>query len=181
MRTGPDCRVCHKVLQRKYAAQARAARLKARARRVATRARPSMADRLWAAGHFEGEGSIMLLSGGRKCVSLPRISLASTDRAVIDFFQATWPGHVTRHQPRSKNGVAKAAFKWTLERSETIEGFVLDIRPFLKRRTVAARADLMVEDLRARADLRQTPAARAAKLERMARMRALNRRGIAVV
>ena len=47
----------------------------------------------WAAGLFEGEGSIRINKPGRRNWGHLVASVVNTDRQVIDFFQARWPGY----------------------------------------------------------------------------------------
>ena len=171
------CRICTRNHMRKRTEARRKQRLRERRRRLAKRPVPPKGDRVWAAGHFEGEGTISILSGGAKRISRPHIALASTDKAVIDFFQATWRGHVSRFLPYSTTGRAREAFRWDLNTNDTIEGFLRDLLPHLKTERVRAKAELLLEDIRKRVVLRRTAKARQGLLDRMARMRALNRRG----
>ena len=172
------CITCLRLNMRKGCKAQRRKRLAQRRRRIAQRRKIRRTDRVWAAGHFEGEGTVTLLSGGAKSISRTRVLLSSTDRSVIDFFQATWPGEVISAIPPSKNGLAREAFRWSLGASEAVEGFLLDIRPFLKTARVRVKTDLLIEDIRERVQFRNTPEERRRKRERMARMRKLNRRGI---
>ena len=133
---------------------------------------------MWAAGHFEGEGTLTIASGGRGSLPIPAVSLTSTDKAVIDFFNARWPGYVRSFIPLSQTGLAREAFCWRLLASDAVEGFVLDILPHLQTERVRAKADLLLEDMRERVQLRRTEEVRQRRFERMAQMRELNRRGI---
>jgi len=172
------CRICVKLADGKRMERLRQKRLRARRRRIAARARPPRGERAWAAGHFEGEGTVTILSGGAKALSVPRVSLTSTDESVITYFQARWRGRVRSYIPSSRSGRAREAFEWSLSAGEAIEGFLLDMLPDLKTARVRTKAGLLIEDVRARAEQRRTEAARADKRCRMAKMRALNRRGI---
>lgn len=179
-RTGKlDCRICNKLALDKRMEALRQKRLRARHKKIKARVKPPRGERAWAAGHFEGEGTVTILSGGSKTISLPRVSLTSTDRAVIDYFQARWPGRLRTYIPKSKNGCAREACQWILDTGDAIEGFLLDMLPDLKTDRVRTKADLLIEDVRARAEKRLTEAAREDKRQRMAKMRALNRRGTA--
>lgn len=170
------CNVCRRRRQRaKYEAQ-RQKRLKARRHRIANRRRPSRAERIWAAGHFEGEGTFSIVHRGHKSGPQPIASLTSTDKSMVDVFHGHWPGYMQSIQPR--NPRAREQFTWTILKLDTIEGFILDIRPYLKSARMRAKAKLLLEDVRARAEMRRTPQARARKAERHLKMRELNRRGV---
>jgi len=174
----PHCRVCNDAAQRRLQEAKRQARLRARRQRLAERPMPPKAERVWAAGHFEGEGTITIVSGGSNSLPIPRVSLVSTDKSVIDFFHDRWPGYLRSCIPKSVNGLAREAFIWQLKANDAVEGFILDIQPYLQTERVRTKADLILEDIRERVQLRRTDEVVQRRWERMARMRALNRRGI---
>ena len=147
-----------------------------RRKRIAARRRPGRAERAWAAGHFEGEGTFTIVRHGKGDHALPLATLSSTDKSMVDVFHAQWPGYVQSRQLNNPN--ARVVFTWTLYALDQIEGFILDIRPYLKSERVRAKAVLLLEDVRARAERHRTPAARAKAKQRHLRMRALNRRGV---
>lgn len=168
------CNTCRRRRQRvKYEAQ-RQRRLKERRRRIAARRRPGRVVRIWAAGHFEGEGTFSIARRGNH--PQPIVSLTSTDKSMVDVFHDHWPGYLHAVQPRNPN--ARVQFTWTLLTLDKIEGFILDVRAYLKSARMRAKAALLLEDVRARAELRRTDAARARAAARHMRMRALNRRGV---
>ncbi len=171
------CPVCAKRHRRAAIERVRHKRLSERRLRIRSRPRPVRTDRVWAAGHFEGEGTISLCATKRTHISVPRVLLTSTDRSVVGFFAATWPGYVHSHLPNTPEGRCRRAYTWEIKSCDAIEGFLLDIRPFLKRARVRAKTRLMLEDVRERMENRHTETARQRKRVRMAKMRALNRRG----
>src|SRR5690242_14193138 len=81
------CRACARDRSSAY-------RRRRRAVRMATRrtARPPDIELAWAAGMFEGEGTVTISAAGRHGYTRPVVTLANTDRQVVDFFQARWPG-----------------------------------------------------------------------------------------
>jgi len=172
------CRTCLKIRRRKAYRDGRRRRLEARCQRMAQRHVPPMAERLWAAGLFEGEGTISIRSTGKQPLTQPHVSVVSTDRRIIDVFNALWPGRIERRIPNSKNDLARDAFLWILRSQEAVEGFLLDIRPCLKTRRMCRKADLVVEDIRDRMMRRQTPGVRRRTHARMVRIRMLNKRGL---
>lgn len=174
----PHCRVCNDAIKRRLNEAKRQERLRERRRRLAERPMPPKAERVWAAGHFEGEGTITIASGGRNALPIPRVSLTSTDKSVIDFFNARWPGYVRSFTPPSRNGLAREAFCWQMTANDAVEGFVLDILPHVQTERVRAKADLILEDIGERVQLRRTKEVQQRRWARMAKMRALNRRGI---
>ena len=174
----PHCRICNGAVKRRHQEARLKKRLREREDRLAARWSPPRADRVWAAGHFEGEGTITIASGGRKGLPKPRVSLASTDKSVIEFFHARWPGYLRTYIPPSKNNLARRAYYWQLTANDKVEGFVLDIRPHLQTERVRVKADLILEDIAERVQLRRSEEAVQGRWARMAKMRALNRRGL---
>lgn len=170
-----ECKVCKRRADRKYHEARRKARLAERRRRIAGRRRPSRTDRIWAAGHFEGEGTFSIMRASRGA-TVPLASLSSTDWSMVEFFHERWPGNLFEY--RQRNVRARKLLTWRLYGLDKIEGFILDIRPFLRSERVRTKAALLLEDVRARAELRRDPKALREKAERHRRMRALNRRGV---
>ncbi len=169
------CRVCRNARQRKAYAAKRRERLKARRRRIAGRRRPPRVDCIWAAGHFEGEGTVSIVSNGARPFGRPVASLCSTDFSMVDVFQTHWPGHVQRVTHRS--GRARDLYVWRINTLDGIECFLLDIKPFLKSERVRVKAALLLQDVRERAELLRTPQVQQRMRERHMKMRSLNKRG----
>lgn len=174
-----ECRTCRAIRHRKIWEANRQARLKARRALILARPRPPRRERIWAAGLFEGEGTITIRSTGKAKGTMPEVSMVSTDETIVEVFQTHWPGRIERYTPTSKNGLAREAIRWKRNARDLVEGFLLDIRPYLKTKRMREKAALLLADIRERAEMRVTVKRRARRLERMAKMRALNRRGIA--
>jgi hypothetical protein len=151
-------------------------KLAERRRRIAARKSPPKTDRIWAAGHFEGEGTLSIVHYGEGNGTRPVANLSSTDWSMVEFFHERWPGYLVAYTPKS--GRARELLTWYLYGLDQIEGFILDIRPFLRSERVRTKAVLLLEDIRARAEGRRSPEARRRKAERHMRMRELNRRGV---
>src|SRR6185503_20682498 len=70
----------------------------------------------WAAGYFEGEGSvhIRVVSSGRRVkqrrTGNPTVQIASTDRDLLDTVSHRWGGSVLR--TRINNPKARPAWRW---------------------------------------------------------------------
>lgn len=174
------CRICRRDAARVRTEAGRQARLTARRARIAARVSPKRGDRQWAAGLFEGEGTISLSRCKGKRTSVARVTVVSTDRAIVRFFVDRWPGCVCSHTPDTRNGRARKAYVWAISSCDAIEGFLRDIRPFLRTARVRRKARLMLVDCRARIELRRTEEMRAGMNARMERMQRLNRRGVVV-
>lgn len=141
-----------------------------------------MTDNAWAAGLFEGEGTISIGRFERRGrhYTRPVITLTMTDEWVINYFAQRWPGgHVGTYQP--KKGNARLAYRWTLQSRNTIRKFLGDVRPEFRTQRVRDKAALLIEDMDARVQGRPRDAGseayREACLDRYRRMKELNRRG----
>ena len=176
--SGYVCRVCERRHMRKKIVARRKARLAARRARIRARVQPPRPDRIWAAGLFEGEGTVTLLLDRRGGGTAPLVSVVSTDPDVTGYFQDRWPGHVRGFHPKSQSGRCCKAYTWRLHANEKIEGFLLDILPHIRTPRVREKAKLLLADIRDRTQYRRTPAERRRKLARKAKMRELNKRGL---
>lgn len=135
-----------------------------------------MAELAWAAGHFEGEGTYTITRSLQYTSSF--VCLTSTDKEVIDFFDARWSATSTRTVPA--NDRHKAKFEWRLQ-GERMRNFLLDLQPFLvteKRKKLFAIA-LEAYDARRRGA--RNPGYSAMMEGYREQMAELNRRGPNVV
>jgi hypothetical protein len=162
------------LAQRRRAAS-REDRWEDRRQRIAARSVPSEHDLHWAAGLFEGEGTVTLSRSGNYV--RPCVCLTSTDDAVIAFFNERWRGVVTVVHPKSKNGIAKPAWRWALQDMEPVECFLRDIIPMLRTARVRQKAELVLADIFDRSKYERDTEAQNRSRERMAKVRDLNRRG----
>lgn len=94
----------------------------------------------WAAGLFEGEGTVRINkpSNNRKNCGSLLASVVNTDRQVLEFFQARWPGYM-----KSATGLGprqKPAWVWVIAATKAA-AFLRDIRPFVVRDRVRQRID----------------------------------------
>lgn len=171
------CRVCHARRARRWRAKRKAVRLAERRQRLARRRAVPRGERQWAAGLFEGEGTLSIITTGRRPYTRPLVSVTSTDMHVVDFFQARWPGFVRTRTPRSASGRARPAHEWSLVSNDPVEAFLLDMRALWRTARVRAKADLLLEEIRDRVCNQRGEAVRARSAARLKAMRALNRRG----
>lgn len=88
-------------------------------------------DACWAAGHFEGEGTISINQGGITGAYKPVVSLSSTDEQTIDFFCRYWPMK-TRGATRRPTENAKLVWTWRLSGAIRIHRFISTIEPHLR-------------------------------------------------
>lgn len=142
--------------------------------------RTSNSDCEWAAGLFEGEGTVTLATNRIASYTRARVLLSSTDQEIVNFFHTRWPGSCRNYMPQSRTGRAKRAWSWTVSCRKAIT-FLQDIRPYIRTSRVRAKIDLVFE---AQAHRHQGPSPDQAAYRRLhdgyrARMTGLNRRGVA--
>lgn len=128
------CRACARLrAAERYQVNGRVARALARAERIEEWKREiSPADLAWAAGHFEGEGTISISSESRNGYARPLASLASTDRAVIDLFCGWWPTSIAGKNPRVPTPNARAVYRWEINSAIKVRAFIDQIAPHLR-------------------------------------------------
>lgn len=133
------------VYTRRYRARLSAKKIARLQARIDGRTRWPDVDLAWAAGMFEGEGTITI-TGARK-YSRSVVCLTSTDFQIVQFYQDRWPGLVIDNPQRK--AAHKPARTWRLQ-GNFIVGFLLDILPFLRTEAEREKAELVLESQRAR-------------------------------
>jgi hypothetical protein len=132
----------------------------------------------WAAGFFEGEGTVTLTrSGGRRRPWLTRllVSVANTDRSSIEFFADAWGGRVrTRKQP---SPASKVPYEWSIG-GQRAAFFVEDLLPYLRTDRVRAKFEVALESQAVRWSAIKSPATRERLADLLTEMRRLNHRGV---
>jgi hypothetical protein len=98
-------------------------------------------DLHWAAGLFEGEGTVTIAVRNRDETYRIVVSIANTDRQVIDWFQSRWPGYV--QGAYGKRPRRKPAWYWTLI-GPRAEAFIRQLRPFLRTERVRRKVELAI-------------------------------------
>ena len=145
------------------------------------RHRYTVQELAWAAGMFEGEGTVTITQvgrpGGKKEYGYTRavVSLTSTDAEIVAFFHQRWPGVLRTFQPR---GNAKIATTWTLNTGESIWRFLDDVFPHLRTGAEKLKFSVVMEDVEARVQGSRDWEYRDACHQRRMIMRALNKRGV---
>lgn len=98
---------------------------------------------IWAAGFFDGEGSINIIKGtngkGTSYYALS-VEVAQVDPRPLQYLKENWGGTV--RVVDSKNPNWNVAYRWTI-RSKAAESFLRDIRPWL--RVKGEQADIALE------------------------------------
>ena len=136
---------------------------------------PPTDDLRWAAGLFEGEGTVTIAkTGGSSRPGLTRTMaiVGNTDIEVVRFFHERWGGTLRPRKPPTLR--AKSSFEWSLAGAQAAY-FLRDILPFVRTSRVRNKIDLV---LRSEEIRRADPFHARHQLHRMlAEVRALNRRG----
>ncbi len=103
----------------------------------------------WAAGLFEGEGTVAIYGGGRRPYTRLKVMVTNTDFEIISFFEDRWNGNVYERAALKAGKNARATKTWTLG-SKRAEDFLRDIAPFIRTARVRAKIDLAFESQAAR-------------------------------
>lgn len=161
---------------RRRRARLRAEKWEKRRSRIYYRNQPSMENCIWAAGYFEGEGTVTLSPDGRGGAR-PSVSVTSVNHEVTDFFRDCWGGFISERIPKSKNGYARRAYTWVINAGEPIECFIEDLLFYIKAPAIRQKMELVLSDIRDRAPYQRCFMARSRSRKRMLLVRALNHRG----
>lgn len=92
----------------------------------------------WAAGLFEGEGSIRINKPTRRNLGALIASVTNTDRDVVDFFQARWPGYMK--PARGLRPDQRPAWVWVIAARQAM-AFLMAIEPYIVRRAVREKIE----------------------------------------
>ena len=97
----------------------------------------------YAAGLFDGEGSISLVRQKTNRSHSPQVSVASNDREVLDWFQKRFGGSIVTKQPRQ--ATHSVSYDWRLTDRRALT-FLQLIRPYLVTERKIRRIDLLLND-----------------------------------
>jgi len=170
------CRACVRERMQRRRSQEKAVRVEVEAERIAA-LKPDLStiDLAWAAGLFEGEGTVTITKAGRKGHTRGFVSVTNTDRDVVDFFHSHWGGHLRSVGKPSER--AREAFEWRLYSSSLAAMFAEQILPYIKTTRVRQKMELLIEASATRQRGSRDPDYKARQHELRERMRKLNRRG----
>jgi hypothetical protein len=134
----------------------------------------------WAAGLFEGEGSIRINKPTRRNLGALIVAVTNTDRDILNFLQARWPGYM---KPVAGGGPRrKQAWMWVIAARRAM-AFLMAIEPYVVRAAVRERIEFAVTF-----QLEKTPIAAENRTDQYAElqwnaywwMAELNKRGVQV-
>lgn len=129
----------------------------------------------WAAGLFEGEGSVMIRRPGNRHLGVLTVSVVNTDTQIVAFFQERWPGYCKR--ATGQRPEQRPAWVWLIAARQAA-AFLDDITPYLRSDRVRRKAALALEFQDARRWGARGEAYRAASWDYYRQMLALNQRGV---
>lgn len=138
----------------------------------------SVAELAWAAGFFEGEGSVRINSATRRNHTALMALVPNTDESLVRFFLERWGGSI---QGRAAQGRRRRFWRWTCS-SRMAARFFRDILPYVVSPRIRAKIELALEfQLQKSRPGRQPEGDRAEyfgrQLEYFERMKVLNLRG----
>lgn len=114
---------------------------------LAARTSPPREDLAWAAGCFEGEGTVTIVRGGRLGYSRGVVSLTNTDREIVDFYRARWGGTVAARKRQKAH--YRQAWVWTIGGARMLP-FLLDVVSHLRTSAERRKFELAIAAQRAR-------------------------------
>ncbi len=99
-------------------------------------------DKAYAAGLFDGEGSITLTRTRRVRLPSPQVSVASNDIEVLEWLRERFGGSVSKKQPRQPTH--SVSYDWRLTDRRAL-AFLKEIRPYLVIQRKIRRVDLLLK------------------------------------
>jgi hypothetical protein len=97
----------------------------------------------YAAGLFDGEGSVTLVRHRESRSHSPQVSIASNDYEVVFWFKERFAGSIVTKQPRMPNH--SVSYDWRLTDRRAL-AFLKLIRPYLVIERKIRRIDLLLTD-----------------------------------
>jgi len=97
----------------------------------------------YAAGLFDGEGSVSLVRQNNNRTHSPQVAVASVDHEVVRWFQECFGGSIVTKQPRKSNH--SVSYDWRLTDRRAL-AFLKLIRPYLVIERKIRRVDLLLND-----------------------------------
>lgn len=91
----------------------------------------------WAAGFFEGEGTVRITRPSAKNWGTLWVAISNTDMQTLQWYHARWAGSVHKCSP---SGNRRDAWMWVIA-SQKAAAFLRQIRPYLVRDAVRAKID----------------------------------------
>jgi hypothetical protein len=132
----------------------------------------------WAAGVFEGEGTITIGRRGRDDTYRLIVTLGNTDAEMVDFFHERWGGW--KQPAYGERPGRQPAWYWTVA-GPRAEDFLRELAPHVRTQRVRRKVELGLEFRASQSRLKREqarPEYKERHRDLYAQMRALNRRGV---
>ena len=95
------------------------------------------AELAWAAGFFDGEGTVRISKPMPRNTGALLVSMANTDYQTVEWFQQRWPGYVKPYKPVLRK---RQAWRWQIGATKAA-AFLVAIRPFVVRDAMREKID----------------------------------------
>ena len=173
------CRICREACDARLRVERNVRRLKERLRKDATRPfkKPSVRELGWAAGCFDGEGTVTIGGAGFRNFPQSRVLLTNTDREVVDFYVKRWGGRIRPRKHPSER--SRRPYEWAVW-ARNMRWFLRDILPHVQRSVVREKISIVLEIEKMRISAPKARLTRRLVRRAVKRLRRLNRRGRAV-
>lgn len=112
-------------------------------------ATPDLADCIWAAGFFDGEGCVNMTRATKSGHVKAQAIISNCELSVLEWYRLHWGGAIYASRPGTQR---QPAFQWQLSEAR-MTPFLEDVRPFLKIKT--PQTDNCLAYLRLRAERRK--------------------------
>lgn len=135
-------------------------------------------DLAWAAGLFEGEGTVTIAVRNSDATFRVVCIVGNTDREIIEFFHGRWGGWDQRVY--GKRPGRKPAWTWTVAGPRAV-AFLMDLLPYVRTQRVREKIELALEFRAAQSSKKSVWSKADYKTKQRAlyeKMRVLNKRGV---
>ncbi len=136
-------------------------------------------DLAWAAGVFEGEGSIRINPSTKRNNGALLVDMVNTDPEMVQFFQTYWPGYMRGPLSRRGDGNWRDYYRYR-SAAWVAARFLTDVLPYLRTERMRGKAELGLAYQAQKSKLstvNRTPEYRARQVWFYEQMAALNLRG----
>lgn len=135
-------------------------------------------DLAWAAGFFEGEGTVAI-SFSRNRHARVHVTIANNDKQTLDFFQEHWSGCFYLRKRDKTKTKANDTWWWSINAIVQTDHFLKTVMPYLRTDRVRSKFRLALEcnEFKFKHRSRDFEGYRERMLEFYMRMKLLNRRG----
>lgn len=136
-------------------------------------------DAAWAAGFFEGEGTVTIARRWNDDTFSLRVSATGVDAAPLRRLQALWGGSLTTIKGHQRHLARREAWVWTLQARQAIR-FLCDLGPYFAsdRQIARARLAMRFQAGKPNPGAKRPPEEAERQRACFQRMRELNERGV---